>query len=248
MDKPVEPDLLSRPLPRTRSRTAELVELLRGEILSGKLAPGAQLPTEQTLVSRLGVSRTVVREAVSALRADGLVATRQGLGAFVRMDAGQRPFRIEPEALETLEQLLSLMQLRACVEIEAAGLAAARRSRTALRKLRGYLARIDAELSHGEAAIQADFGFHRAIAEATGNPFFHDFMEYLGKLVIPRQSTNVIAQTDQARVAYLRAVQAEHRRIFAAIEAGEGAEAQEAMREHLRGSQERYRRVGRLRE
>ena len=59
-----------------------LVERLSGEILSGRLAPGAQLPTEQELIAASGVSRTVVREAIAALRAEGLVVTRQGAGAF----------------------------------------------------------------------------------------------------------------------------------------------------------------------
>ena len=62
------------------------------------MPPGAQLPTEQELIAATGVSRTVVREAVAALRAEGLVITRQGVGAFVA-DNARRPFRIDVDEL-----------------------------------------------------------------------------------------------------------------------------------------------------
>src|SRR6478672_887147 len=82
------------PLTAPRSLTHVLIERLTAQITSGELTPGAQLPTEQELIAATGVSRTVVREAVAALRAEGLVLTRQGVGAFVA-DAPRRPFRID---------------------------------------------------------------------------------------------------------------------------------------------------------
>ncbi|MBV9702238.1 MAG: winged helix-turn-helix transcriptional regulator, partial [Methylobacteriaceae bacterium] len=83
---------LSLALGPTLNRTQELAQRLADEIRSGRLSPGSQLPTEQELSSATGVSRTVVREAVAALRAEGLVVTRQGLGAFVATDVQRRPF------------------------------------------------------------------------------------------------------------------------------------------------------------
>jgi len=77
-----------------RSLTQMLIEQLSAQIMAGELKPGAQLPTEPELIAAAGVSRTVVREAVSALRAEGLVVTRQGVGAFVA-ETPRRPFRIE---------------------------------------------------------------------------------------------------------------------------------------------------------
>jgi DNA-binding FadR family transcriptional regulator len=77
-----------------RSLTQMLIERLSAQIMAGELKPGAQLPTEPELIAAAGVSRTVVREAVSALRAEGLVVTRQGVGAFVA-ETPRRPFRIE---------------------------------------------------------------------------------------------------------------------------------------------------------
>src|SRR5262249_4671285 len=115
-----------RPLGPPRNRAAEVAERLAGEIASGRIARGARLPTEQALTAALGVSRTVVREAVAALRAEGLVETRQGVGAFVVSDVQRRPFRIDPGELASLAEVVSVMELRTGVEIEAAGIAAER--------------------------------------------------------------------------------------------------------------------------
>src|SRR6266550_9628992 len=92
-----------RPLPAPRSLTGELVARLTEDITSGKIAAGSQLPTEQALIAATGVSRTVVREAVAALRAEGLVITRQGVGAFVTANP-RRPFRLEGGELDELRE------------------------------------------------------------------------------------------------------------------------------------------------
>src|ERR1044071_796069 len=116
---------VARPLPPPRSLAHELIARLTADITSGRLAPGARLPTEQEMIAATGVSRTVVREAVAALRAEGLVITRQGVRAFVA-DSPRRPFRIEADELGTLREVLQVMELRTGIEIEAAGLAAER--------------------------------------------------------------------------------------------------------------------------
>src|SRR6059058_329321 len=91
-----------RPVAPTRNLRHEIAERLAAEILGGQLPPGARLPTEQEMVAAMGVSRTVVREAVAALRADGLVVTRQGAGAFVAPDAERRPFRLALDGLPSI--------------------------------------------------------------------------------------------------------------------------------------------------
>ena len=83
-----------QPLSAPRSLTQQLFTRLTADITSGKLAPGSRLPTEQEMIAATGVSRTVVREAVAPLRAEGLVITRQGVGAFVAENV-RRPFRID---------------------------------------------------------------------------------------------------------------------------------------------------------
>ena len=99
MPKPSDAGPVLRPVIPPRNLTREIAERIADHIASAKLLPGARLPTEQEMVAAMGVSRTVVREAVAALRADGLVVTRQGAGAFVAPDAERRPFRLALDGL-----------------------------------------------------------------------------------------------------------------------------------------------------
>ncbi len=126
MPKPSDAGPVLRPVIPPRNLTREIAERIADHIASAKLLPGARLPTEQEMVAAMGVSRTVVREAVAALRADGLVVTRQGAGAFVAPDAERRPFRLALDGLPSIAEVLEIMELRASVEVEAAGLAAGR--------------------------------------------------------------------------------------------------------------------------
>src|SRR5262245_1188036 len=123
-----------RRLAAPRSLTHGLIAQITADHTSGRLKPGSRLPTEQELIAATGVSRTVVREAVAALRADGLVVTRQGVGAFVA-ETVRRPFRIEFDELRTLREVLEVMELRTGIEIEAAGLAAERATAAQLRRV-----------------------------------------------------------------------------------------------------------------
>jgi DNA-binding FadR family transcriptional regulator len=233
-----------RPLRPVRNLSGAVVERISGEIRSGRLAPGAKLPTEQELMAAMGVSRTVVREAVAALRAEGLVRTRQGSGAFVAADTSRVPFRIDPEGLSSIEHVLEVMELRLAIEVEAAALAAERIAPERLAPIGRALRAIEAAIRRGEGAVREDFAFHRAIAEASGNPRFAELLEFLGRHVIPRQSIRVTLTTREEQRQYLMRIQKEHRRIFDAIHDGQAAEARKAMRGHLTNSLKRYRRLG----
>ena len=203
----------------------EVVARIAGEIRSGRLAPGARLPTEQQLMEAMGVSRTVVREAVAALRAEGLVTTRQGSGAFVSADTSRVPFRIDPDGLVSIEHVLDVMELRLAIEVEAA------------------LGDMEAAIGRGEGAVSEDFALHRAIAVASGNPRFVELLRYLGGYVIPRQSVRLSVDAPEQQRLYLMRIQKEHGRICEAIAARKPAEARKAMRVHLTNSLKRYRRL-----
>src|SRR6187551_1756586 len=136
---------LLQPLDAPRRLTAELVARLTADITSGKLAPGSRLPTEQEMIAATGVSRTVIREAVAALRADRLVVTRQGVGAFVAENV-RRPFRVDFDEHSSLRDVLNVMELRTGVEVEAAGLAAERASAGQIKKIGERFAAIDASI------------------------------------------------------------------------------------------------------
>jgi GntR family transcriptional repressor for pyruvate dehydrogenase complex len=232
-----------RPLAPTRRLSRALFEQLAERIKSGKLAPGARLPTEEALTRAAGVSRTVVREAVAALRADGLVVTRQGVGAFVSAAPQQAPFRIDAERMQNLQDILHVMELRCCVEIESAGLAAERATRAQLRAIGAALEAMDRATEQGRAAIDEDLELHRTIAEATGNPQFPRFLQFIGRHLIPRHIVSGMPQTMGGQRAYLDLLQTEHRRIVDAIRGHDPKAAREAMRRHLGRSLERYRRL-----
>jgi len=230
------------PLVPAQSRASELIDRLAGEITSRRIAPGARLPTEQAMMAAFGVSRTVVREAVAALRAEGLVETRQGVGAFVARDVQRRPFRIDPAEMRSIGDVLHVMELRTGVEVEAAGIAAERITAPMRSRIERALLAIDAALARGEAAVDEDFAFHQAIAAATQNPQFTRFLEFLGRFLIPRQSVRTGLKRPQDLKAYLARIQAEHRRIYEAIRAGDATAARQAMRGHLMRSRRRYQR------
>jgi GntR family transcriptional repressor for pyruvate dehydrogenase complex len=231
-----------RPLSPPRSLASELVERLTADITSGKIASGSRLPTEQEMIAATGVSRTVVREAVAALRAEGLVVTRQGIGTIVA-DGADRPFRLNIDDERSLREVLDVAELRTGVEIEAAGLAAERGSSDALKKIGEAFAAIESAIAHDEDAIDQDFAFHRSIAEATGNSQFPRFLDFLGRFIIPRQTIRAETGTSGTRRTYLDRLQKEHREIYLAIRAHDVTKARVAMRRHLLNSRKRYRRL-----
>ena len=229
---------LLKPLAAPRGLTAELVARLTADITSGKLAPGSRLPTEQEMIAATGVSRTVVREAVAALRADQLVVTRQGVGAFVA-DYVRRPFRIDFDANTPLREVLNVIELRTGIEVEAAGLAAERASAARIEAIAGCLAAVEKAIERGGNAVDEDFGFHCAIADATGNPQFRRFLEYLGRFIIPRR-TAWRSSAPTSKRTQLALFQREHEQIFHAIARHAPAEARAAMQRHLVNSRARY--------
>ena len=240
---PADKRTLLRPLKPQRNLAGEVVKRIADAIRGGWLEPGARLPTEQELMAALGVSRTVVREAVAALRADGLVTTRQGSGAFVAADASRVPFRIDPEGLSSIDDVLEVMELRLAIEVEAAALAAERIAPARLGPIKRALGAVEAALRKGGGAIEEDFAFHRAIATASGNTRIADLLEFLGHHVIPRQSVRVSLTSPNEQRRYLQRIQEEHGRILDAIGKGDPAEARKAMRTHLTRSLVRYRRL-----
>ena len=253
-------DTLDRPPPaarRPRNLALVLVDGLGERIRDGRLRPGDRLPTEATIMQEFGVSRTVVREAISKLQASGLVRTRHGVGSFVEdlgpAAADAAGFRIGPAQVATLRDVVALLELRIGVETEAAGLAAQRRSAEHLAAMRAALDQMHAAVEAGDSAVLADFQFHLEIASATRNPHFAQLMAALGSSVIPRARLEAAragpaASADRAaaaseRLAYLRRVQVEHESIFDAITAQDPDAARAAMRTHLANSRERRRRA-----
>lgn len=225
---------------KTRSLTFELVEQLSAEIQKGTLISGQKLPTEAAIMARFGVSRTVVREAISKLQAGGLVQTRHGIGTFVLAQTDTPAFRVNPNQLSTLHDVIALLELRISVETEAAALAAVRRTESNLRVMQAAMVAFSNAIEEGRDAVAADFQFHHEIARATQNTHFADMMNSLGAQSIPRARLETTRTLDADRLAYLRRVHQEHESILNAIAAQEAESARAAMRTHLSNSRDRH--------
>lgn len=235
----VPPAALRRP----RNLAAALVDAFGLRIREGQLRVGERLPTEAAIMAEFGVSRTVVREALSKLQAGGLVETRHGIGTFV-LNIGERAnFRIAPEQMATLREVISVLELRIGMEAEAAGLAALRRSEDNLKVMRASLLAFTAAIEDNTDAVSADFELHMEIARATQNVHFVDLMTYLGAMLIPRNRINTAGFAGEDRRDYLRRVHVEHESIVNAIAAQDSEAARAAMRTHLSNSRERLRRA-----
>ncbi|CAG0966281.1 HTH-type transcriptional regulator LutR [Burkholderiales bacterium] len=224
--------------------TETVVAALRARIASGEIAPGAKLPSEGELVDQYGVSRTVVREAMSQLRARNLVATRRGIGTFARErvpDAAGFPVANVDHA--TLGEVLALLELRISLETEAAALAAKRRTGAQVGRMDELLDAIARAADAGGDAADPDFAFHLCVAEASGNHFFPDLIRHLGRAIIPRTRIDSAAVARLDRAEYLAQVNREHRDVYRAIERGDSDAARAAMRTHLSNSRERLRAV-----
>lgn len=228
---------------RPRGLAHAVVDALSGRIRDGSLAPGVKLPTEAAIMDEFGVSRTVVREAISRLQASGLVATRHGIGTFVVGLGDASTFRIAPEQLATLQDVIAVLELRIGVETESAALAAVRRTPENLATLRNALNAFIAALEEGRDAVGPDFQFHLEIARATQNQHFVDLMATLGGMMIPRARLEKPGPPSPEQQAYLRRVNAEHESIVEAISRQDPEAARAAMRTHLANSRERRRRA-----
>ena len=161
-----------------------IVEQIGRRILSGELAPGAMLPREAELVQELGISRTVVREAIKVLAAKGLVEARQRLGMRVRPEAAWN--LLDPDVLAwqaaagpSPALTAHLVELRRLIEPATARLAAARRTESQLQAIEAAVQGMRAATDEPLAYYRADLAFHRAVFAASGNPF----VDRLGAIV-----------------------------------------------------------------
>jgi GntR family transcriptional repressor for pyruvate dehydrogenase complex len=233
----------SAALRRPRSLTADLVDALGDRIRDGRLAAGEKLPTEGAIMEEFGVSRTVVREAISRLQAAGMVETRHGVGTFVLGQGDAASFRVSSTQLATLKDVIGVLELRIGVETESAALAALRRTDRNLDSLRSALQAFAKAVGEGRDPVGPDYQFHLEIARATQNRHYAELMGALGGAMIPRARLKDIERPDGERLDYLRRVNLEHESILGAIERQDAEAARAAMRTHLANSKERRQRL-----
>jgi DNA-binding FadR family transcriptional regulator len=225
-----------------KTLSSQVVETLRREIEDGDYAVGDKLPAEPVLVERFGFSRTVIREAIAALRADGLVESRHGVGVFV-LGPRQRPEGLElfTQATDKISDIIEELELRIGIEVEAAGLAALRSSPAQEAEIQTQLEIFGQLLARGLPTDEADFNFHMAIAQATNNRRFKAFLEQVGRRIIPRVKFRSVMGGVDPLPSRDKILFAEHTEVAEAIWARDPERAREAMRRHLLGGIKRYR-------
>lgn len=204
--------------------------------------PGDKLPTEPEVMAEQGVSRTVVREAISRLQAAGLVETRHGVGTFVLTTPNLARSPDFATAL-TLRDVLAMLELRISLETEASGLAAIRRTDEQLERMRIAVAEFEEGVASGTSSAQADFEFHLLIAQATQNKYFENFYRHLGTTTIPRTRLDTSQFSQESITDYLHRTNREHESILDAIARKDPQSARAAMRMHLSNSRERLRKA-----
>ena len=236
------PSPAAAPLKKHRNLAQGVVAHLTDSIRSGSITPGDKLPTESEIMRMLGVSRTVVREAISNLQAAGLVETRHGIGTFV-LEPSNAPMGLDPATVVTMRDVLDLLELRISLETEAVGLAAARRTDEQLAELRAAVDSFEECARTGGDTVAPDMVFHLLIAQASGNRYFHDILAHLGTNIIPRARLNSAHFADDQPGQYIERVIHEHEDIFTAIARRDAEGARAAMRMHLSNSRERLRRA-----
>ena len=209
-----------------RDRAAdELLEM----VVSGGLEPGERLPPERELCERLGVSRTVVREALNLLEARGLISIEHGRGAVVSggntdavRDALGVILRVRPKVL------WELLEMRAILEVGISGLAAERATEEDTDAMRVQLERMAASIDTPEGYVDADVEFHALLARAARNGVLLTMLEPIVDLL--RASRRVSASRRPGSA--LRAL-GEHEEIMRRVEAGDAEGARREMRAHL---------------
>lgn len=217
-------------IPRPQRLSEEVGAVLGERIWSGAFAPGERLPTEARLSEEFAVSRAVVREAIARLKADGLVESRQGAGAFVVRRPGAGVFRME-RSMGGAGVTGEIFELRLIIEVAAAERAALRHTPVQLKAMAAALARMEEAVACGEDGASFDDDFHCAIAEASGNPLIGRFVAFVSQEFSASRAPTWSA--DGVIRGLARAAQDEHRAVFEAIASGDAEAAGQAAHQHL---------------
>jgi GntR family transcriptional repressor for pyruvate dehydrogenase complex len=219
----------------------QLAERLQRRIDTGEWRPQVRLPTEQALAEEHGVSRTVVREAVSRLKSTGLLVSRQGSGVYVAAAGARRALAFDPSVLGSLDAVVQVVEVRRALESEAAALAATRASDAELSRIQAALEAVDLATAAGRDGVAEDMHFHRCIAAAAGNPQFTRVLAFLEQY--QHDAMAVTRANESLRPAAMQAVRREHHAIVSALLARDPQRARRAAAEHMRQATRRIERA-----
>jgi DNA-binding FadR family transcriptional regulator len=213
-----------------------MVELIE-RIASGRWSEGEMLPTEVELQAEFTVSRTALREGLKAVEDRGMITIRQGRGALVQPVAAWN--LLDPLVLSSLidhhptpDVFEQVMATRMMIEPELARQAAASIGDPELEAMGRLLELMDGEVDDPDSYLEYDVEFHRLVADASANLVARAIMTSVEQpLRSSRRLTNTVPHAvDQAQRA--------HREIYERLRAHDADGAADAMREHLRWSEE----------
>lgn len=203
-------------------------ELIEEKIFSGQWAPGERIPTEAELCQQIGVSRSVVRDAVRTLSARGLVEVRQGSGSVVRAPGdGAYSDAILTLLLRADVTVREALDARIELEVAVAGAAARSRTENDLDRLSAIYAELEEAIGvlDVDRALQVDLRFHTAILEATHVPVL---------ITLLRPMSRIIQRTSAPAAPEARYLESDvHARVIEGIRSGDPELACERMREHF---------------
>jgi len=214
-----------------RAMSDQVAQQLLKQIEVGSFRDTGKLPTEAALAQEFGVSRTVIREAISRLKNEGVVEPRQGSGVFISQHAGIRPLRIDYAEAVDAKSLPQLLAVRRAIEAEVAAEAARCRTDADMDAIDSALRRIDEAVAEGHDGVAEDIAFHRAIAVVTGNPYFLKTLEFLTQYL--EAGMKVTRGNEATRRDFSWQVRDEHAAIVAAIRAGDPMAARNAACTHM---------------
>lgn len=213
--------------PRLPDRIAGLI---KQEIIESHLEPGDRLPTEQSLSETYGVSRNVIREGIARLRNEGIVNSRQGIGAFVALKP--TPTLRLDDGLELADRHHNLFELRLTLETQAAELAATRRTPEDIAEMQRAFDEMTKTSDWVNVGVEHDLSFHRAVAGAAGNTFMLETVMFIAEHL--KESIRLTrASHDHDADEIHEHTLAEHRLILVSIQTGNASAAREAMSTHI---------------
>lgn len=201
--------------------------------MQGELRVGDQLPSERELSEMFGVSRTAVRDAVNVLREKGLVEVLPGKGTFIA-NVADRSSEVVRDSLGLMmgsrlnQGIADLIQVRSILEPEIAAMAAARASQEDLVTLQSASDTMENGLHDHDAFIEADLGFHLALAKATQNPLIPILIDPIIDLLRDHLWRMSIIEGGSERGQY------HHKLILAAVLKRDPAAARKAMTAHMK--------------
>lgn len=218
-------------------RVDRVYDVLLQRIERGDLRLGDRLPTEMQMTGEFAVSRTVIREALARLSADGLITSRRGSGSYVTQRPDQERHRSADASV--LSAVMRCHEFRIALEGEIAAIAALRVTPTQIEEIEAVQARLAENGGEVDPSAELDLDFHLAIAHATRNVLFADALQALQPQLRRHRSS-----FGEHALRNLRFELVEHQSIIAALRTADPDGAKAAMRTHLENARLRVLSVG----